>query len=259
MISHYLPYFRDLSHAAYMGDVEWYTEHACTLGGPVLEIGAGTGRTLLPIARAGVDITGIDRDEGMLSYLRSKLAREPVEVTSHITLQLADMREFGLGKRFSMVTVPYRAFLHNVTRRDQVAAAAMCREHLEPGGLLAMNVFLPSMRYMSRHSGVTDGVWRFGGELEHPEGGRIISSEMSHFDNDHQRILTYLRFEHISEDGHIAETWMQRMELSYLHPGDVRHILTLAGFTDIHIAGGFAGEELMRDGEEMVVTARNPG
>src|SRR5437763_1921449 len=116
-------------------EVPFYVGEAERSGGPVLEIGCGTGRILLPTAARGIECWGIDLSRVMLERLAMKAAREGVQVT---TFQ-EDMRRFRLPHRFRLITVPNRAFLHMTTTEDQIAALENFRHHLAPGGRLLLN------------------------------------------------------------------------------------------------------------------------
>ena len=91
------------------GDVEFYLEHARRLGGPILELGAGTGRVLVPLAAAGHDIVGLDRSPQMFAVAKAKLAANPV-AAAHARLVEGDMTDFDLGQRFAQVIVPRGPF-----------------------------------------------------------------------------------------------------------------------------------------------------
>ena len=103
------------------GDIEWYCRKAVESGGPVLELGAGTGRVTIPIAEAGIRVSALDLDAGMLGRLRQKAATLPAEAQSRVTVHHGDMRSFALDEQFALVIIPFRAFLHNLTRDDQLA------------------------------------------------------------------------------------------------------------------------------------------
>src|SRR4026209_866317 len=78
-------------------DVDFYVEEALAHGGQVLEVGCGTGRILLPAARQGVEITGLDKSPRMLEQCKARLAEERPEVRKSVTLVHADMTDFDLG------------------------------------------------------------------------------------------------------------------------------------------------------------------
>ena len=159
------------------GDVDWYRRRAQDCGGPVLELGAGTGRVTLPIAEAGIRIFALDASEAMLDALRSKLVRQPQQVQDRVIAVQGDMRTFTLSERFALVIALFRAFLHNVTEQDQRACLDRVRQHLQPDGHFAFNVFHPSLEYMAQHVGPLAGVWRWAGTFELPTGGYVMRSE----------------------------------------------------------------------------------
>ena len=228
MPSNYLPHLYTLTNASSMGgDIEWYTEQARSAGPPILEIGAGTGRTLLPLARAGLRVHGLEYDEGMLSWLQEHIrAHEPDPISARVTLHQGDMRGFDLGERFAAIQLPFRALLHCRGRGEQLAALRCCRRHLRPGGPLLLNVFHPSLTYMSANHGPLAGAWKLTSEVDHPDGGTLVVSEAIRYDTPRQQLSARLRYEHFDARGRLVDTFYQKLELAYLYPGDVRERLT---------------------------------
>lgn len=235
------------------GDIEWYLEQAKAAGGDILEVGAGTGRVTLPLARAGCHITALDIQEDMLQRLRER-AGEIAD--AHLETVCADMRSFQLGKKFAAVFIPHRSFLHNRTREDQLACLACIQEHLQPGGVLALNIFHPALAYMSASGGAQAGTWRWSFDRELEDGRLLMCSEAAKYDTVKQELLSCHRYELFDAQGKLAETHLLRLQLGYLYEGDIRGLLEKAGFVDIEIFGGFGGQNFSRDGEEMVVRCR---
>lgn len=124
-------------------DAAFYIDVARECGGPVLEVGCGTGRILIPTARAEVRITGLDRSSGMLDRCREKVSGEPVEVRDRVDIQAADMRAFDLGRQFALVTAPFRGVQHLIGESDQLSFLACARRHLAPAGRLVLDAFNP--------------------------------------------------------------------------------------------------------------------
>lgn len=129
-------------------DIGFFIDLARQCGGPVLEIGCGTGRVLLPIARAGLEIVGLDSSAAMLAVCQQKLAREPAEVQARVRLLEADMREFDLGRQFPLVTLPFRPFQHLITVEDQLACLRTIHRHLAGDGKLALDLFNPALPHL---------------------------------------------------------------------------------------------------------------
>ena len=241
---------------ATQGDVEWYRRKAVESGGPVLELGAGTGRVTIPIAEAGVRVAALDLDSGMLQRLREKVRRLPADVQARIAVHHGDMRSFALDEQYGLVIIPFRAFLHNITRDDQLAVLRCAHRHLRDGGELALNVFHPSLEFMAGHAGAYLGVWRWRQTTKRPDGGFVVYSDASRYDTVNQRLESMIRTEEFSRDGALLTTNMMHLELAYLYASDIASLLADAGFEPPRISGDFYGRAFERDGDELVVEAR---
>jgi SAM-dependent methyltransferase len=252
----YEPDLYDLvTPGSFHGDLEWYRQKARDCGGPLLELGAGTGRITLPIAEDGRVIYALDADRGMLTSLRRKRAVLPPEVQERIVVIEGDMRDFRLDERFALILVPFRAFLHNLTEEDQLACLRCAREHLRPGGRIAFNVFHPSLEYMAQHAGALAGVWRWTGTYALQGGGHVVRSDSNRYDTVQQRVHSLHRYEEYGPEGNLRRTFLHRLEAAYLYPEQIRCRLEQAGFREIQIAGGFDGRPFAKDGDELVVEA----
>ncbi len=137
--------FYDADYAAdgRADDVAFYSSLAAEIGGPVLEMGCGSGRNLLPIARLGLSIEGIDSSRSMLRVLRMKLSAEPGRVRRRIALTRGDIRSARLGKRFRLVTAPFRVAQHLIRLDDRRAWLRNVARHLVPSGVLCFDVMRP--------------------------------------------------------------------------------------------------------------------
>jgi SAM-dependent methyltransferase len=256
-ITNYDPEIYDITRPdSFQGDVEWYRKKALASAGPVLELGAGTGRITLPIAEDGGRVTALDVDAGMLGKLREKLSALPDAARSRVSVHQADMRNFTLGETFALIIIPFRAFLHNVTLDDQLATLKRAHAHLRPGGELAFNVFHPSLEYMSAHAGSHEGTWRWSGTSDLPDGRFVVFSETSRYDTVHQRVHSLIRAEEFGADGVLIRTHTMRLELAYLYPADIRQLLERSGFDLVRMSGDFTGRPFERDGDELVIEAR---
>lgn len=121
------------------GDVAFYLDLARAQDGDVLELAAGTGRVLLPLAQAGLRVTGLDMSQAMLDIAAARLA----EVGLSARLICAPMQALNTGATYDLVLIPARAFQHLVDPAEQRATLRRIYEHLNPGGLLVIDVFAP--------------------------------------------------------------------------------------------------------------------
>lgn len=238
------------------GDVMWYRQKAVDSGGPVLELGAGTGRVAIPIAEAGIRVSALDLDTGMLDKLRSKASALAGDVRARISVHRADMRAFTLDDQFALVIIPFRAFLHNLTRDDQLATLRCAHAHLRPGGGLALNVFHPSLEYMAANAGVHAGVWRWRTTEKLAGRGFVVYSDTTRYNTVEQRVESMIRTEEFAPDGSLRRTNMMHLEIAYLYPSDIVSLLAESGFELTRMSGNFSGRPFERDGDELVVEAR---
>jgi SAM-dependent methyltransferase len=123
-------------------DIVFYVELAVEAGGPVVELGVGTGRIAVPTAAAGIGVIGVDSSPGMLEVCREQA--ELAGVSGLLDLRLGDFRDPPVEERLRLVTSPFRSFLHLQDDEARLAALRGARGLLVPGGRLAFDVFEPS-------------------------------------------------------------------------------------------------------------------
>jgi SAM-dependent methyltransferase len=210
-------------------DVRFFVEMAQNSDGPVLEIGCGTGRVLIPTARAGVEIVGLDASPPMLSVCKRKLSRESEFVQKKVTgLVEGDMRSFDLRRQFSLVTVPFRPFHHLLSVEDQISCLRSIHRHLVTNGRLVLDVFNPSLpiltddRYLAEHG-------------EEPEfitdDGRRVVRRARIVARDHYRQVTDIELiYYVTHPDGCEERLVHRFSWRYLFRYEVEHLLTRCGF-----------------------------
>ena len=240
-------------------DVEFYLEEARRAGSPVLELGAGTGRTLIPIARAGIDIVGLDLSPSMLAIARRKLAREDASTQNHATLVEGDMRDFTLNQRFPLVTIPYRAFLHITTPEDQRQALLNIREHLVEGGRLVFNVFDPRLDLIVERLTLHRAKLELVSEFDHPETGRhVLVWGTTQYDPEPQLVRQYFIYEEVDEAGKLVSKSYSLLNARYVYRWEMQYLLELCGFEVEALYGDFKRGPF-RYGAEQVWVAKKVG
>jgi SAM-dependent methyltransferase len=209
-------------------DVAFFVDEAVASGGRVLEVGCGTGRVLIPTARAGVEITGIDSSETMLARCRESLVAETDEVRLRVKLITADMRELDLGDRFQLITLPFRPFQHLLTVEDQLACLNTLRRHLAEEGRLILDLFNPWLHVLTKDDlGVESDAEE---EFTTPDGRRVIRKhKIVERDLLEQIIQSELIYYVTHTDGR-EERLVHAFPLRYLFRFEAEHLLTLAGF-----------------------------
>lgn len=226
-------------------DVAFYRQLARETGGPVLEVGCGTGRVLLPIAREGLACVGLDASPAMLDVLRAK------DLPPTLRAVMARMQEFDLApERFRLVFSAFRAFQHLYTVEDQLACLACIRRALAPGGLLAFDVFAPDLARIAQREEPEHEEGRF------PDGGdeivRVASVRRDHATQTQQVTMRLERW----RDGARVGAEVERFGMRWYHRYELEHLLARAGFEIVALHGGFDRRTYDEDSSEMVVVAR---
>jgi SAM-dependent methyltransferase len=212
-------------------DIGFYVDEALASGGPVVELGVGTGRVAVPIALAGVGVIGVDSSPGMLEVAREHA--EAAGVSGRLDLREGDLLRPPVSERVPLVTAPFRSLLHLDTDALRVEALRAARELLLPDGRFVFDVFTPSDEDIRE----THGRW-----LEREPG----IWERADWDQG-RRMLT------LDVRGDAGET---RMRLAWLPPDHWRELLGETGLEVVELYGWF-DRTPYRGGEDTVWVTRS--
>jgi len=223
------------------GDVEFYVEQARESGGPVLELGCGTGRVLIPTARSGLTCVGLDASPEMLAVLRGKNPPENVELVN------GRMEAFDFGeRRFGLVTAPFRAMQHLLDVEAQLRTLENVRRHLAPGGAFVFDVFDPKLERMAiLEEPESDGV-----SFVH-DGHEMRRRESVRRDLSSQVMTVTFRV----EGGPASLQGTTEIKMRWYYRYELEHLLTRAGFANLNFHSGFT-KRPWRAGEDITVVAR---
>lgn len=132
----------DLIHGDLKADLEFHIRQAAETQDPILELGCGTGRLLLPLARTGHKVTGIDNSSAMLEITRGKLEKESDHVRDRLSLVEGDISFFNLEQQYGLTILPYNTLYHldGAGRRNCFICV---HRHLIPGGRLLIDIDNP--------------------------------------------------------------------------------------------------------------------
>jgi SAM-dependent methyltransferase len=209
-------------------DVGFFVDAARDCAGRVLEVGCGTGRVLIPTARAGVEITGLDSSGRMLAVCRERLNDESSAVQSRVELEQADMRSFDLGKTFALATVPFRPFQHLLTVADQLDCLSCIARHLIPGGRLILDLFNPSLDMLA--APITGDEHSPEDEFVMPDGRRVVRWHRVVRSNRFDQVNDFELVHYVTHSDGRVERLVQGFTLRYLFRFEAEHLLARAGF-----------------------------
>lgn len=218
-------------------DVPFFTDLAAECGGPVLELGCGSGRVLIPTAKAGMEITGLDISPSMLDAARRRLNQESLGVRARTQLIQGSMSSFSLGRKFKLVTVPFRAFQHLTETSQQLACLKCAFDHLELKGRIVLDLFNPSLEALLDKSRGEE----YGHEPEFvmPDGRRVARSMRNpSVDLANQIIDCEIIYGVTHADGR-KERRVQAFKMRYLFRFEAEHLLARSGFQIEAVYGGY--------------------
>ncbi|MGH2551799.1 MAG: class I SAM-dependent methyltransferase, partial [Thermomicrobiales bacterium] len=242
--------FYDLEHDSFQDDVLSLMNFIESTGDPVLELGCGTGRFLVPIAETGFRVTGLDISAPMLDRAKSRITG--VEGSELITLIQADLTEADsvAGGPFGVVLISLNGLLHATSSQDQRRVLTSAKRALDPRGQLLIDVLNPTPHTLAQfdQSIVLEGTWTrlTGGTVQKFSSRRLSTAT--------QTIHTDLWYD-IADDKGATRRIITQFDMRYLHPSELELMLELAGFPSWEIYGSYDLDPFDDHSERILVAA----
>ena len=240
-------------------DIPFYVEEALRAGGPVLELGCGTGRVAIPIADAGVDVVGLDSSPAMLEVARRKIECSS-EGANHLTLVEADMRDLAsldtldiVDKKFGLAIIPFRGFLALLSVEDQIRTLDGIRRRLIPGGRLVFNVFVADAHMLVQEGDVP---YHLRDVTDSETGRKLVLWQQSTYDHYNQVTSVRIIVEELDDSGAVNRRTYKDFQLRYAHRWEIEHLLVRCGYEVLDLFGDFDRSPFDESSTEMVWVAR---
>ena len=227
-------------------DVALWLALADREGSPIVEWGAGTGRIAAPLTEAGFEVTGVELSERMVEEGRKKGGA--VEWVN------GDMRSAKLGLRYKLAICAFNSFLCLRSVEDALAFLRNAGEHLEPGGLLGVEVSAFSPEELAEESGGPEIHHDFTRELHE---GRLDRFSVSRYDAASQLLRMRLFYELYGTSGELKERRAHDLTIRVTNRDELELMLRLAGFEVEAVYGGFEGESFDAGSDHLIVLARS--
>jgi SAM-dependent methyltransferase len=220
---------------------------------------------MLPVAEAGVRVTGIDESPHMLDLARKKLDKADPELQARVRLEQADIRSFELDRKFSfeldrkfkLIYIPFNTFGLLLTIEDQLATLATVKKHLAAGGVFAFDVFVPDVERM-RGPELTR--WQLEMDESFSDGSRVQRDNIREIDTRRQ-ILSVTWRNKVYQDRILQQEFVSDLKLSYFFPRELENLLARAGYRMVHYWGSYQREDFwkMKEPWKQIVVARPLG
>lgn len=252
----------DYEYRRRRADVSFYREIARRRGADrILELGAGTGRVTVPLARDGRRVVAVDRSPEMLSRLRDRVARLPAAVAGRITPVLGDLRDFSVAGRFPLAIAAFNVVEHLYTRDEVTAFLQRIAAHLEPGGALVFDVQLPDLAWLTRDASRRWARTRF----TDPSTGQVMYYSTNHdYDPVSQIVMIRLYYEPAEPAavarrgrpgpaGEVGPTRVVQLSQRKFFPAELEALVAHAGFRVAARFGDFSFRPLDATAESQVL------
>lgn len=252
--------YYDLDHAGFDDDLDFYGEFAKTVDGPVLDIGVGSGRVAVPLARAGRSVTGVDASAAMLALARARA--EAAGVAERVTLVQAEVASAALAETFGLAYFALNTFSHLLSRPEQLAALVTVRRHLLPNGRLLIDQWNPHASTAPDSS----GQWVFGYRRQGLDGRWVTQSVASSADQAEQVLHTTILYDEEevvrravrgARMGAAVRRTTVTMQLRYFYRYEVEWLLLAAGYELEAVFGSYDLRSYSADAPRLIWLARN--
>jgi SAM-dependent methyltransferase len=234
-------------------DIGFYRSQAEASGGPVLELGCGTGRVALALADAGFDVTGVDISPRMIAQANAKAAG--LGLTSKASFVVGDMADADPANvraegTFGLVCFPFRSFQSMLAVEDQREALQAAAAQLREGGLLALDTFAPDMEQLGDRR--DEAIPFHIRDVDQPDGGNIVVWGQNLWDGVSQVNSARLIVEELDSNGLSVARHFRDFDLRYTFRYEMEHLLELSGFTLEAVYGDFEGGEVTDQSDDLV-------
>ena len=221
-----------------------HAERVCS-GGSVVEWGAGTGRVAVPLATVSYEVTAVEVSEAMVERGRKK--GESIEWVR------GDMRSVELGRSYDLAVCAFNSFLCLLSLDDALAFLRNAKAHLEPGGLLGIEVSAFSPEELCDAPG--------GPALRHDFSralprGTLERFSVSRYDAASQLLGMHLSYELYDMEGKLEDKRMHKLTIRVVGRDELLLMLRFAGFEVEAIYGGFEGEPFTAESDHLIALAR---
>jgi SAM-dependent methyltransferase len=240
------------------GDIDFYRRLAGETGGPILDVGCGTGRVTFALAADGHEVVGIDLSAPMLRLAEQRREALSADVATRLSFHQGDMATLDLGRRdFALIVAPSRVFQFALTTDAQRQALAALRSHLRPDARLVLDLFDPLLDHVVP-SAKANGR---GGEVVHPTTGNRVTWEVTGRwpDPARQLIVEDWTATEIDASGDVLRTDTERLTLRWSLRSEMRLLFELGDLNVVADYGDFRGGPPAYGGEQVWVLGNAEG
>ncbi len=222
-------------------DLPFYMDSIDKYGDPILELACGTGRLTIPIKEKGYSITGVDISEDMVMEARKKAREKKID----IKLQIADIRNFDLNCKFSLIILPFNSICHLHDYESIFSCLKCVKKHLTNDGRFIIDVFNPSFEHLTRDK---DSRTLIGEYALNNQNIKITETNIY----NHSDQINYIKW-HYDIDG--IET-TENLNMRMFFPQELDNYLKCSGFKIEEKYGAFDKSEFKSNSEKQIIITK---
>jgi SAM-dependent methyltransferase len=225
--------YYDAENADKTDDIEFYLDLAEEYPGPILDVGCGSGRVVLPLAQAGYTVHGIDNNAAMLTYAHQRVRQQPDTFTM-LTLQEGNVLTDALpDERYSLVLLTYNMLMHFHDTAAQMNLLKRMRDVIADDGLLVLDLPNAGEMFATPDS---DAITLERTFIEPETGHLVMQQAVSVLDRATQFMHVTWIYDEVQGDGSLKRT-VAPTRFRYFFPYEVQWLLKLTGFRVIQLYG----------------------
>ncbi len=242
--------FYDAENADKRDDLQLYSELAAERKGDILDVGCGTGRVLIHLARQGHQVHGIDNDRAMLDRLELKLEQRAL-LAEKISAIHADVLEYEYQSRFALILLTYNGLMHFHEQDRQIALLGKLRRWLAGDGLLVIDLPNAGPAFASQDTEAPTLERTF---LDPETGQMIMLQSLSFIDRARQVLHVDWIYDIIDGDGAVKRLFAPH-KLRYFFLAEISLLLERCGLGLAAVYGDTDRGDYTSESERMIVFA----
>ncbi|MEO0565715.1 MAG: class I SAM-dependent methyltransferase, partial [Chloroflexota bacterium] len=244
--------YYDAENADKTDDIDFYTELAEEIDGPILDVGCGSGRVVLPLALNGYTVLGIDDNTAMLARARQRIARQP-QFYETLTLHEGDILTHQINETFSLILLTYNMLMHFHDVDAQINLLQRMRQLIADSPNSRLVLDLPNAGEMFATPD-SDAITLERTFIDPETGHMVMQQAVSVLDRATQLMRVTWIYDEIDGGSNVKRTVAPTV-FRYFMPYEVQHLLTLTGFRVTEIYGDTDGSPFEDGCPRMMVLA----
>lgn len=232
--------FYDVAYNERIDDIQFYLKIARKYGKDgVLEMGCGTGRVFIEIAKEEISIDGIDPNKHRVDICKNKIEKLPVSIRKNVSVFVSTIQDYKTDKKYSLITMPFRVFQHMLTTKEQEDVLNVAKKLLKDNGILAIDIFNPHIKMLASDEYKKE----FGESHYTTDSGMPFVRKDRIADRDYFKQIQFCEEIYEFDINGKHEKIVNKYTTKYTFKPELENLLKYMGFDVVQTYGDFKGTE----------------